>query len=132
MATYDNASLLKFVKALNIQAITTSTTTAGNAINTLGFESIAFAVELGARTDGTFTPLIQDSNDGVNYTDVADQFLIGTEAEASINTANTIKKIGYNGKKQYVKASLVSTGVSSGATASITAVLGNSYKNPVA
>lgn len=132
MATYDNASLLKFVKALNIQAITTSTTTAGNAINTLGFESIAFAVELGARTDGTFTPLIQDSNDGVNYTDVVDQFLIGTEAEASINTANTIKKIGYNGKKQYVKVSLVSTGVSSGATASITAVLGNSYKNPVA
>ncbi len=132
MSSYDKKSLLKVVKALNIAAITANTTTAGNSIDTKGFESITFSVELGARTDGSFLPLIQDSDDNVNFVDVVDQFLIGTEAEALLNSANTIKTIGYVGKKRYVKLSLVSSGVSSGATATATAILSDAYSNPVA
>ena len=132
MSSYDKKSLLKVVKALNIVAITANTTTAGNSIDTKGFESITLSVELGARTDGSFLPLIQDSDDNVNFVDVVDQFLIGTEAEALLNSANTIKTIGYVGKKRYVRLSLVSSGVSSGATATATAILSDAYSNPVA
>lgn len=131
MSSYDTKSLLKAVKALNIGAITANTTTAGNSIDTKGFESLTLFVELGARTDGSFLPLVQDSDDNITFADVVDQFLIGTEAEALVNTANTIKSIGYVGKKRYVKLSLVSTGVTTGATASATAILSNAYSNPI-
>jgi hypothetical protein len=131
MASYDQKTLLKPVKALNITAITSSTTTAGSSIDTKGFESLTLFVELGARTDGTFLPLVQDSDDNINFVDVADQFLIGTEAEAQINTANTIKTIGYVGKKRYVKLSIVSTAVGGGATVSATGILANASVKPV-
>ena len=131
MANYDKKSLLKVIKALNIVTITANTTTAGNSIDTKGFESITFSVELGARTDGSFLPLIQDSDDNVNFVS-ASQSLIGTEAEALLNSANTCKTIGYIGKKRYVKLSLVSSGVSSGATATANAILSDAYSNPVA
>ena len=131
MASYDQKTSLKAVKAFNIASIATSTTTAGSSIDTKGFESLTLFVELGARTDGTFLPLVQDSDDNSTFTDVIDQFLIGTEAEASLNTANTVKSIGYVGKKRYVKLSIVSSAVTSGATASATAILANASKRPV-
>ena len=132
MASYDQKTSLKALKALNIASIATSTTTAGSSIDTKGFESLTLFFELGARTDGTFLPLVQDSDDNSTFADVVDTFLIGTEAEASLSTANTIKSIGYVGKKRYVKASIVSSAVTSGATASATAILANAAKRPVA
>jgi len=131
MATYDQKTSLKPVKALNIAVINSNATTAGNSIDLIGFEACTFVVELGARTDGTFLPLIQDSDDNSSFVNVDDQFLIGTEAEASLNTSNTVKSIGYVGKKRYVKLSLVSSAVTSGATASATAILGQSAVKPV-
>jgi hypothetical protein len=132
MASYEQKTSLKPVKALNITAITSSTTTVGSSIDTKGFESLTLFVELGARTDGTFLPLVQDSDDDINFANVDDQFLIGTEAEAQINTANTIKTIGYVGKKRYVKLSIVSTAVTSGgATVSATGILANANVKPV-
>jgi hypothetical protein len=132
MASYDQKTSLKALKALNIASIATNTTTAGSSIDTKGFESLTLFFELGARTDGTFLPLVQDSDDNSTFADVIDQFLIGTEAEALLNTANTVKSIGYVGKKRYVKASIVSSAVTSGATASATAILANAAKRPVA
>ena len=131
MASYEQKTSLKPVKALNITAITSSTTTVGSSIDTKGFESLTLFVELGARTDGTFLPLVQDSDDDINFANVDDQFLIGTEAEAQINTANTIKTIGYVGKKRYVKLSIVSTADTSGATVSATGILANASVKPV-
>lgn len=132
MASYDQKTSLKALKALNIASIATNTTTAGSSIDTKGFESLTLFIELGARTDGTFLPLVQDSDDNSTFADVIDTFLIGTEAEALLNTANTIKSIGYVGKKRYVKLSIVSSAVTSGATASATAILANAAKRPVA
>ena len=132
MASYEQKTSLKALKALNIASIATNTTTAGSSIDTKGFESLTLFFELGARTDGTFLPLVQDSDDNSTFVDVVDTFLIGTEAEALLNTANTVKSIGYVGKKRYVKASIVSSAVTSGATASATAILANAAKRPVA
>ena len=132
MASYDQKTSLKAVKAFNIASIASNTTTAGSSIDTKGFESLTLFFELGARADGTFLPLVQDSDDNSTFADVIDAFLIGTEAEASLSTANSIKIIGYVGKKRYVKASIVSSAVASGATASATAILANAAKRPVA
>lgn len=116
MPSFDQKSDIKPLLALNTQTIGSSTTTVGNVIDNAGYESLTFINSLGTRTDGTFTPLIEDSDDNVTYAPVADEFLIGTEAAAALTASNTIKSIGYVGTKRYVRESIVSSGVTSGST----------------
>ena len=124
---------LNLANALNATAISSNTTTAGAAIDLQGYEAMVFAIRSNAWTDGTYTPLVQESDSsGSGYTDVADDDLIGLEADAAIGAANTVKKIGYVGHKRYVKLSIVSTGVTSGANMSAIAIRGHARHNPVA
>ena len=133
MSSVDQKNNISVKNALNIQAISTNATTAGVEIDTQGFESLTFVIETGARTDGTITPLLQESDTSGSYSgSVDDNDLIGTEALAALSTAQTRSIVGYVGKKRYVKLSLVSTSVSSGLTAGATAILGNARSNPVA
>lgn len=132
MASYSQKSVLKPIKALNIATITSNATTNGIAIDTIGFEALTFLFEVGARTDGTFNIDIKESDDNATFTSVADDFLVGTKVSAAISTANTIKTIGYVGKKRYARLDVVSTSVSSGATVSATAILGQPIVAPVA
>ena len=134
MAQFDTASSMAPAVALNTAAISSSTTTNGNIIDTQGYNGLTFLLNVGARTDGTYTPLIEHSDDsglsGSAAVDDAD--LVGTEAGAAISTANTVKKIGYVGSKRYVRLSVVSTSVSSGATVGATAVRDRPAVGPVA
>lgn len=133
MANRDLSSVVKLTSARNAAAITTNTTTNGVEIDTQGYDSVTFALQSAARTDGTYTPLIQETNtSGSGYTDVADADLIGTEAAAAISAANTVTKIGYVGNKRYVRLSIVSTSVTSGATVGALAILGGASQAPVA
>jgi len=133
MASVDLKNNIKSLNALNIQAITTNATTGGVEIDTQGFDSATFEIIVGARTDGTVTPLIQESDTSGSYAgSVADDDLIGTEAQAALSTAHSRSIIGYVGKKRYVKLSLVSTAVTSGLTAGASAILGSARHNPVA
>lgn len=133
MASVDLKNNISVENALNIQAITTNTTTAGVEVDTQGFESVTFVIETGSRTDGTVTPLIQESDTSGSFSgSVADEDLIGTEAEAALSAAQSRSIIGYVGKKQFVKLSLVSTSVTSGLTAGASAILGAAKHNPVA
>jgi hypothetical protein len=108
--------------AKNQTDITTSTTTAGIIIDTKGYRSIEFALFCGTRTDGTYTPKIEEGDDSgslsdaVNVTDST--YLLGTLAGAALTASNTVKRVGYRvGNKRYVRLSVVSTTVSSGCTA---------------
>lgn len=123
---FDQASELSPAVALNTAAISSSTTTAGNIIDTQGFNALTFILSVGARTDGTYTPLIEEGDDSglSDAAAVADSDLVGTEAGAVISAANTVKKIGYVGSKRYVRLSVVSTSVTSGATVGATAIKG--------
>lgn len=133
MASVDLKNNIKSLNALNIQAITTNATTAGVEIDTQGFDSVTFEIITGARTDGTVTPLIQESDVSGSYSgSVADDDLIGLEADAALSAAQSRSIIGYVGKKRYVKLSLVSTVVTSGLTAGASAFLGSAKHNPVA
>ena len=117
--------------ALNATAISSNTTTAGAAIDLQGYEALLLEIRSHAWTDGTYTPLVRESDDNSTYTDVADDDLTILEADAAIGAANTVKKIGYVGHKRYVKLSIVSTGVTSGANIGATAIRGHARHNPV-
>lgn len=133
MASIDLKSKIKQEVALNIQAISSDTTTAGNEIDTAGYESVVFVLQAGTLTDGDYTLLVEDSDtSGSGYVAVSDDFLIGTEASTQLDTSNTASRIGYVGKKQYVKVSVVSANTTSGGTVGAIAILGHALVNPTA
>lgn len=136
MASKDLFNNVKVVPALDIAAISSNTTTAGDVIDTQGFESVTFVLKMGALTDGDYTILIEDADESAfNVTNaaVADAYLLGTEAGAS-TTADTedhdVTKVGYIGGKRYVRMSIVSTNVSSGATMGGVCILGHPADAP--
>lgn len=122
---FDSASGLQPRVALNTAAIATSTTTNGVIIDTQDFNALTFVLNVGARTDGTFTPNLQhgDASDLSDAATVPADDIVGTYAGGAINTAQTVKKLGYVGNKRYVRLQVVSTSVTSGATVGATAVL---------
>lgn len=128
-------SSYKVSNALDTQAITTDTTTAGDIIDTAGYSSLLFAIQSGTLTDGTYTVLIQEGDES-NLSDasaVADADLTNTEASASFAATddNTVTKIGYVGSKRYVRLSLVSASTSSGGTLGAIAIQGSPITAPV-
>lgn len=126
MAQFDQSSSMQVAVALNTAAITSNTTTSGNIIDTQGYNALTFVLNVGARTDGTFTPSIEhgDASDLSDAAAPAADDLVGTYAGAVANTAQTVKRIGYVGNKRYVRFKVVSTSVTSGATVGAVAVLG--------
>lgn len=125
----DLHSNIKQEVALDIQAISTDTTTAGNIIDTKGFQGLEFINFSGTITDGDYALLIEHG-DEANLSDAAavpDADLIGTEADASFTSDDDDDKalrLGYIGEKRYVRASIVSTNTSTGATLGVLAILG--------
>lgn len=100
--------------------IATNTTTNPSAgLDTKDANAVTFDVFSGARTDGTFTPNIQESDDDSTWTEVDANNIIG--AETAITAANTVVSIGVHPKKRYVRCQLVSTGASSGAVVGVNA-----------
>ena len=133
MASRDLKNNIKIVNGVNITSITTNTTTGGVEVDTQGYESVTIEVITGARTDGTVTPLLQETDVAGSYSgSVADEDLIGLEADAALSIAHNRARFAYIGKKRYIKASFVSTGVTSGLTAGISIILGHPKSAPVA
>jgi hypothetical protein len=127
MATRDITTSIRNEIALNVAAITSNTTTNGNIIPVADFESgVNFTIFSGDYTDGTYDVLVEHGNDSglSDAAAVADTELLGEdpasstapEAQAQISAANKIKKIGYVGAKAFVRISIVSTSVTTGAT----------------
>jgi len=134
MASIDMKNDVKGLIALDIQAIASDTTTVGNIIDLAGFESVTFFQESGAYTDGSYTLLIEEGDDAAlaDAAAVADSSLVGTEADTAISAANAVSSIGYVGGKRYVRASVVSASVTTGATVGALAVIGSPRHAPVA
>lgn len=138
MANRDGSRDKKLLWAKTPTSIGSNTTTASNIIDTQGYDKVTFVVVASAYTDGTFTPAVSESDDsgmsGENA--VADADLTRLETAAAItaatsNSADNSGKIGYVGSKRYVTCDIVSTGVSSGATVGVLAILENAHNQPV-
>lgn len=118
---------------LNIGAIATDTDTDGAIIDTAGYESLEFFIQSGTITDGTYTAQLFHGNDS-GLSDAAQ--LTGEEVLGSAVFVaaddNASKRIGYVGKKRYVRLRIVSTGTTTGGTLGAQAVLGTPHHAPTA
>ncbi len=115
--------------ALNTQVIASDTTTAGVIIDTQGFEALTFLMQVGVVTAGDVTMLIEESDDAAFATsnEVIDSELLGTEADTTLDTSQTISRIGYIGCKRFVRLSAV-TDNSADLTVGAAAILGHPRK----
>lgn len=140
MVLQDGISNIKTALAVNVATISSNTTTAGNIIDTQGYNTGSFIIFSGTITDGTYTPLIEEGDDSglSDAAAVSDTYLLpsGTGQEAGIAFVaandNVVKKIGYITQKRYVRLSLVSTGVTTGGTLGALSILGEPAAAPVA
>ncbi|WP_222337561.1 hypothetical protein [Rhizobium leguminosarum] len=131
---FDSAQGMAVTTSVNTGAISTSTTTAGAIIDTQGYNSLTAVLNVGARTDGTYT-LSVEHGDAANLSDTSTPDatdLVGTTAGSAVAAAQSQKKLGYVGNKRYVRFNIVSTGVTSGATAGAVAILGRPSVGPIA
>ena len=92
--------------AIALTAVANGEDVAGVSIDRQGSDGLEFIFQVGAYTDGSVTPLIEESDDDSDYTAVADADLTNTEASAAL-TAAGVSKIGYVGFKRYVRATAV-------------------------
>jgi len=119
---------------MNIQAISTNTTTSGAIIDTAGYESLVFVVQSGTLTDGTYTIALQEGDNAAlsDAATVASANLIGSLPVFAATDDNVTKRIGFVTTKRYARLQIVSTGVTTGGTLGCVAVLGDPATAPVA
>ena len=123
----------KQLPALTSQTISTDTTTAGAIIDTAGFEACEFLLLSGTITDGAYAVSLQEG-DASNLSDAAtvDAAEILGDADFALADDDTAKRIGYIGKKRYVRLSIVSSGTTSGGVFAGIALLGMAAHQPTA
>jgi hypothetical protein len=130
MPVKDLRSNIKVVLA-QTDVISTDTTTDGAVIDTAHYEEgVAFAFLATAYTDGTYTPVLEESATGAFAGEenvIADANLIGTEAGAALSAATAelgvMGTIGIFSTKRYVRSTIVSASTSTGATVSTIAIV---------
>ena len=104
--TKDLHSQIVVGTAIALTAVANGEDVAGVAIDRQGSDGLEIIFQVGAYTDGSVTPLIEESDDDSTYTAVADADLTNTEASAAL-TAAGVSSIGYVGFKRYVRATAV-------------------------
>lgn len=101
----------------------------GAGVDIKGFDGVVVSFVVGARTDGTHTPKVQESDDNSAFTDVAAADLEGTLAALA---ANTNQRVGYKGGKRYLRAVSTVAGATTGAVYAGTVIRGIAHIRPVA
>ena len=116
---------------------TDNTAYVSEIIDMRGFNSMCWAILVGANTDAnaTFVVLMEDSDDSglSGSAEVADVYMDPTEAIASFDFADddSVRKIGYTGEKRYVRLTITPAGNDSGNIyLAIMAIMGNPAELP--
>jgi len=95
-------------------AITDNTVQVGTSIDHQGFDSKVYSMHYGAINDAglSVTPLLEESDDDVTFTAVADNDMNSTEAAETVDETadNTIRTLGYIGGKRYSRLTLTPAG----------------------
>lgn len=139
MSSVDNHSDVKKVIALAPVVIATDTTTDGLVIDTHqddGYESVEFAIATGVLTDGNYLALLEESDVvtfGGEENVVAAEHRLGALPNFADDTDDAaIARVGYIGKKRYVRLAIVSDTTTTGVVIAAIATLGNPKRGPVA
>jgi len=120
------------VNALDNADITTNTTTVGNIIDTVGFESLTYFIQAGTLVDGDYNVLLEDGEDS-NLSDAAPvglDFLIGSLPVFADTEDGAVKEVGVVSKKRFQRLSIVSTNVTTGGPLTSIAVKGHADSRP--
>jgi hypothetical protein len=131
MSSIDLKNNITISNALNIATISTNTTTVGNEIDTVAYQAATVNFKLGTRNDGNYLPVITECDtSGGTFTAVDSSFLIGTPT--ALTASNTSQRIGYVGKKRFIKASIISTSVTLGSIVTADVILSSPLHLPTA
>jgi hypothetical protein len=103
-------------------------TATGATVDLRGYDAAVITVSFGAYTDGTHTPSVVQSSDGVTFVPC----VYGTDLDAASNLAavsssagaNTVQQIGYIGSMRYIAVVMTTTGATTGALSSANVVAG--------
>lgn len=95
------------------------------------YQTVLVLVTAGTITDGTHTIEVQDSDDGSNFTAVADAFLQGAEPAIAAADDNKDYAIGYTGLKRYVRVAVTTAGATTGGVFGAAVLLGSPAVAPV-
>lgn len=133
MAEFDHYNEITVTPAIN--PVSNSAGANGVSIDTKGYESVSFAVNVGAMTSGTITFSMEHADDNAGsagtFSAVTGDDILGANLSfAQASDTNKSKKIGYRGKKQWVR--LVSAGTYSTAVHSAVCILGHAKVVPAA
>lgn len=81
----------------------------GTGVDLNGYEMACVVITSGTITDGTgYVFEVQHSDDNSSWAAVSDDDLVGTEPTLVAADDNAIRKIGYRGRKRYLRGSLAS------------------------
>jgi hypothetical protein len=132
MNVFDLYHDCKVEAALTSQTIATETNTDGEIIDTAGFEALTFAFLSGTITDGDYEVQLfhGDESDLSDATAVDADEVLGSVVYA-LAEDETAKRIGYIGKKRYVRPRVVSTNTTSGGLFAAIALLSTAHHGPV-
>jgi hypothetical protein len=138
MSSRDLHNNIHLKRAISPVSVADNTAQVSQIIDTAGYESLEFAINIGsvADADATFTVLVEDGAQA-NLSDaaaVADTFLLGTEVLAGFqfDDDNEPRKIGYVGGKRYVRLTITPANNASAALLSAIAILGHPRNAPTA
>lgn len=135
MQAFDLHNHSKAVVALVSQAITTNTTTVGATIDTKGFTALEFIFLTKTLSDGDYLIDLFDSDDSGMSGEVivSDAEMLGDIAFEDDADDNAVARVGYIGKKRFVRAKIVSTNTATGLDImSGVALLANAAHQPTA
>lgn len=109
----------------------TIATFTGTGVDLSGFESAACLFQVGAWTDGTHTPKLQDSPDNSTWADVTAGNLIGSfTAVSGAGQQNAIQEVGYIGSQRWLRLVVTVAGATTGAVYGAAVVQGNARNLP--
>lgn len=122
-------------------AIGANATKSGIVIDRQGYGGVEFIASYGAvTTTGSVVTLVVKEGDVTGtLTSVADDYLLGTEALASLpaatpraagTTKEVTKRVGYIGNKRYVTVDAVQTGTTSVGVIGVAAILHSPHNAP--
>ena len=134
MASRDLHTLIKTFIVVPAQAITSNTTIVGAIFPTALFEAVEFIFSIGKDVaDGLYSMTLTHGDES-NLSDgvpVPAEFLIG-DLPANIFLDSEIENVGYNGHKTFLRADVVSTNVTAGASqVGINIILDGSRRLPI-
>ena len=132
MQAFDQHHDSKALIALANQDITTDTTVNGAIIDTAGFTGLEFLFASGTITDGAYAiSLVHGDDSGLSdAADVPAAEELGVAAYVAADD-DLPKRLGYIGKKRFVRTKHVSTGTTAGGTNfSAMALLTNAAHQP--